>query len=237
MLLKHPSLLLSLPAGEVSTAKAHMELELKRAPDLYERCVAMRLGLLDIVAAFQRKICYFNSYLYPMCRKLMPQIAVETGVHWGNSTAFVLQALEDNGHGHLWSIDLPNVAADPQNVTILSEGMETGFLVPETLKSRWTLILGDARVELPRLLTNFDSLDLFHHDSLHTYEHMRFEYEEVWPKLRIGGFIVSDDVTRNHAFEDFCDDVGASAKIVSGKGIVSKSQGPWEYKFESVSTS
>ena len=43
-------------------------------------------------------------------------------------------------------------------------------------------------------------MDLFVHDSLHTYRNMRREFEAVWPHLRTGGVILADDVERNRAF-------------------------------------
>jgi predicted O-methyltransferase YrrM len=43
-------------------------------------------------------------------------------------------------------------------------------------------------------------VDLFVHDSLHTYRNMRREFELVWPRLRTGGVILADDVERNRAF-------------------------------------
>ena len=43
------------------------------------------------------------------------------------------------------------------------------------LKHRWELILGDSKIELPRLLRDLDSVDVFFHDSLHIYDYMMFE--------------------------------------------------------------
>jgi predicted O-methyltransferase YrrM len=41
------------------------------------------------------------------------------------------------------------------------------------------------------------------HDSEHSYECMRFEFERAWPALRPGGVLVSDDVNSNDAFFEF----------------------------------
>lgn len=84
-------------------------------------------------------------------------------------------------------------------------GHQTGFLVPGVLRDRWTLILGDSKVELPRLLDKLVSVDFFHHDSLHTFDHMMFEFQTLWPKLRKGGVLSSDDVNDNDAFAKFCE--------------------------------
>src|SRR5579862_4942290 len=44
---------------------------------------------------------------YVVVRALMPDVMVETGVCNGKSSAFVLNAMDHNGRGHLHSIDLP----------------------------------------------------------------------------------------------------------------------------------
>jgi hypothetical protein len=51
-----------------------------------------------------------------------------------------------------------------------------GWIVPKSLRERWTLILGKVEDKLPSLLDEFEAIDVFYHDSLHTYEHMMFEY-------------------------------------------------------------
>lgn len=55
---------------------------------------------------------------------------------------------------------------------------------------------------LPELLSEVGEIDLFVHDSLHTYRNMRFEFEAAWPSLRPGGILISDDVDGNAAFEE-----------------------------------
>ena len=53
---------------------------------------------------------------------------------------------------------------------------------------------------MPELLRRTGAVDLFLHDSLHTYRNMRREFEAVWPRLRAGGLVLADDVERNLAF-------------------------------------
>ena len=45
--------------------------------------------------------------LYAVCRRQNPDIVVETGVASGVSSSYILCALEKNGHGELYSIDMP----------------------------------------------------------------------------------------------------------------------------------
>jgi len=150
--------------------------------------------------------------LYVIVRILRPSIVVETGVGPGASSAFILRALEVNGFGKLYSIDLPE--ADHKiylQLKLVKEthhysphGWNPGWLVPEELRWRWELILDDARQVLPRLLSKLGKIDMFLHDSLHTYEHMIFEYSIAYRYIRDGGVLASDDANWNSAFRDFC---------------------------------
>lgn len=48
-----------------------------------------------------------GALVYAIVRVLKPEIVVETGVASGLSSAYILQALEENRKGKLYSIDLP----------------------------------------------------------------------------------------------------------------------------------
>jgi len=78
-----------------------------------------------------------------------------------------------------------------------------GICIPSHLRPRWELILENSKKVLPSILDNVESLDIFIHDSEHTYDHMMWEFETVWPHLIKNGIIVSDDTSWNNAFEDF----------------------------------
>jgi hypothetical protein len=84
-------------------------------------------------------------------------------------------------------------------------------------------MVGDARDLLPKLLVDVASLDVFIHDSLHTYEHMLWEYRSAYPHLREGGLLVSDDAMWNSAFPEFAREVCAKhAQIIRGVGFLQK---------------
>jgi predicted O-methyltransferase YrrM len=138
--------------------------------------------------------------LYAVVRTAKPKVVVETGVASGVSSAHILRALAANGSGTLHSIDLPNVQKD----SVLPEGRSSGWIVPQTLRDRWQLQLGDSRTLLPALLATLDHVDFFFHDSDHSYEAMSFEFEQVFPKLRIGALVMSDDTHLHTAWDDFC---------------------------------
>jgi predicted O-methyltransferase YrrM len=148
--------------------------------------------------------------LYAVVRSLRPDRVIETGVAEGVSSAFIGAALLDNGHGVLHSLDLAPEpaggalrAADGSVYRWPEKGL--AHLVPPeitaALGDRWQLHLGDVRQTLPALLGSLPEVDLFFHDDLHTPDHQRWEYELVWPRIRAGGVLMSDDAT--HAWADF----------------------------------
>jgi predicted O-methyltransferase YrrM len=136
---------------------------------------------------------------YVLCRILKPKIVVETGVEMGVSTAFILKALEDNNLGQLYSIEISR---------FLPNGEEVGCIVPTNLRHRWNLVIGNSLKVLPTLCRQVYPIDIFIHDSEHTYKTMFAEYSLVWPNIRVGGIILSDDTGRNEAFIHFSRKVG-----------------------------
>ncbi len=151
--------------------------------------------------------------LYLFARAARPRAIVETGVELGVSSAYFLQALDDNGSGELWSIDLPFVGGGHTNADGRFDAAhvdttgDVGRAVPDRLRRRWHLSLGDARELLPTLPLS-GPWDVFFHDSEHTRAHMLWEFETAWPKIPAGGFLLSDDIPENDAFSTFAASVG-----------------------------
>ncbi len=148
-----------------------------------------------------------NLELYLLVRCARPNFVLETGVNRGWSSAAILRALEHNDRGRLVSIDLPN--ADPGG-RVDADGMRdfswvpqdrTGLEVPEHLRHRWTLRLGDARQMLEEY--RGAGVDFFFHDSEHSYPHQAFEFGWALGILPRGGILASDDVDRSPAFDEF----------------------------------
>jgi hypothetical protein len=141
---------------------------------------------------------------------------VETGVARGITTRFILEGLERNGEGHLWSVDLP-----PLRQGGLPE--ESGSAVPECCRARWTYIKGSSRRRLPGLLAELDQIDLFVHDSMHTARNVRFELDHAWDSLRPGGALLVDDVDHNDAFHSFTATFAGLRSLIArhddGKGL------------------
>jgi predicted O-methyltransferase YrrM len=132
--------------------------------------------------------------LYGLTRWLRPTVVVESGGFIGMSSAFILKAFAD-----------ANLTAAKLYSIEWSEDCEQGALIPGELRSASggfvpmrgkveDFLKGD---QLPR------QIDMFLHDSSHSYRHMLWEFRQFWPRLRDGGLLVSHDVQMNAAFPEF----------------------------------
>ncbi len=152
--------------------------------------------------------------IYLVVRSLRPQTVVETGALYGAFSAHILQALHDNGGGQLISLDLPNPRPDDP---------PKDFLVPEHLRGRSRLILGDVKESMPRLLRELKTIDMFLHDSDHTFPHMTWEFVAANTAVRAGGVIASHDaIATAHypdAFTVFASAAGFSHDIFRVVGV------------------
>ena len=134
-------------------------------------------------------------FLYILCKIIKPEKVVETGVAYGLSSMYILQALFENKKGILYSID--SVFSPWQSQEII------GSAIPTHLRENWRLVFGSSSEKLEETLSSLGSLDIFFHDSLHTYKNMQFEFKTAWPFLNKDGFLISDDISGNNAFHDF----------------------------------
>jgi predicted O-methyltransferase YrrM len=133
--------------------------------------------------------------IYHVCRALRPTIAVETGVAFGWSTLALLLAMQENGQGRLYSVDMP----------YKNRGNEdwVGCVVPTDLRATWTLIREPDRDALPPLLKSIEQIDFAHYDSDKSYRGRLFAYAQLYRHLGPGGVLMSDDINDNGAFRDF----------------------------------
>lgn len=148
--------------------------------------------------------------LYALIRIKKPEIVIETGCATGTTASLILYALQQNQKGHLYSIDV-RFPTD----WISTNNLSSGFLIPETLKSRWTFIPREIKAALPELLAQLGHVDFFYHDSDHSYVHQMWEYLTAWPYIPIGGILASDDLYHNTAFFDFIRQVPEKLNITS----------------------
>lgn len=153
--------------------------------------------------------------LYSIIKYYNPDIVIETGVGPGVSSTIILSALE---RGTLHSIDVRET---------LENGKQIGFLVPEQLKSKWKLYIGRSRDILLDLLKKLGKVDIFLHDSEHTFENVTFELNIAWDYLRNGGILLIDNLDFTEAPYYFTKQKGVKlyelTNETGGLGIIIKS--------------
>jgi Methyltransferase domain len=206
-----------------------------------------RLFLRDLRAAFGRHTAYLPLptdfmvepsaggsmffhlvSLYALIRIARPHTVVETGGTPGKSSAFILRAMERNGIGELYTIDLPPSEAQagpiaPSEAGVaLPRGLSANWCVPEALRTRQHLMLGPAQEHLPPLLRRLGSIDIFIHDSDHSHGHMMWEFRTAYPFIRSGGYLWSDDILTNTAWREFCAEIGRHRGEFISQGVVRK---------------
>ena len=137
----------------------------------------------------------YHTALYTIVRLTKPNLIVETGVFEGDGSRAILLALNQNKRGFLYSIDVPSPRLPAEK--------EAGWRIPHILRERWYLVEGKSLDNLSPLLDSIGQIDMFLHDSEHSYENMLFEYRTAWGHIREGGLLLSHDITRNKAFRNF----------------------------------
>lgn len=97
--------------------------------------------------------------IYALVRALKPRHVLEVGVASGGTSTHILSALEANGDGDLYSIDIE---------------ANCGINVPERLRHRWSFNVADA------LTADLPAADFVFEDGAHTMEFGR----AIYPRLK-----------------------------------------------------
>ncbi len=139
--------------------------------------------------------------LYLITRAFRPGTILETGVANGLSTRIILEAIVMNRRGILVSTEIEK---------------EVGPLVPDSLRMHWQLHVGKPSSVLTETLEEVGQVDLFLHDSDHSYENMLFEFKKAYHRMSRHGLMVSDDVDTNPAFIEFAASIGRQPLFVYG---------------------
>lgn len=126
--------------------------------------------------------------LYGAVRHLRPEVVVELGTAGGYSTAWMLLALEELEHGHIWTCDL--VPSD--NPAWQQIGLNT---------TRLTYFSNDTVESIQNKLPN--EFDLVFHDAGHGLEEVRKDLAWILPRLREGGCLVIHDVVYSKEMGDW----------------------------------
>jgi hypothetical protein len=146
-----------------------------------------------------RKLLYPTTYgvetgtallIYYFIRTLKPKVIVETGVANGDSTYYILKALDKNNSGVLHSFDVST---------------NVGVLINNDERNRWFfhIVKGNKRESFTSQMRQIGEIDFFIHDSKHEYPWQFMEYQTAFAQLSGHGFLCSDDIDTCYAFLDF----------------------------------
>ncbi len=126
---------------------------------------------------------------YATVRATQPDLVVETGTHLGLGSCVLAAALLRNGHGRLTTIDI-----DP----------EAGYLIEDPYAG----VIDRRTGSSVELLADLRDVDIFLHDSLHTYDYETLEFKAVEPNLRPGAIVLSDNAHDSAALSDWAERTG-----------------------------
>jgi hypothetical protein len=173
----------------------------------FDEIAPLHAQLLSAVGALPSAGAMMQApLLYVLVRAVRPEVVVETGVSSGYSARLMLEAMQRNERGTLWSIGIQKIAVGPMDVEVAGAVRErpVGWLVPEGLRQRWRLRVGASEDLLPGVLEReARPLGIFIHDSLHLYDRMMAEYTLARPCLVPGGWLLSHDIHNNRAWAEF----------------------------------
>lgn len=142
----------------------------------------------------------YNGYMYQVVRKHKPETFVESGVAGGQTSYVILEAMRKNGRGHLYSFDPGHEHCDDSNIEDSYEDpsfreKEPGANIPDHLKDRWTYTK-DFFVDSARdVLSGLEGeVDMFFHDSDHSFENINAEFDLMEDFVnRTGFFMIHDE--------------------------------------------
>lgn len=134
--------------------------------------------------------------LYFVTRLTRPQVIVETGVSAGFSSHAFLSAISKNNFGMLYSSDFPLFRLPEPEELI-------GILVDDELKDNWVLMIDGDEMNLPRIFSQVDHVDIFHYDSDKTYSGKKFAVNCLRKGFHDKSIIIFDDIQDDSFFHDF----------------------------------
>lgn len=149
------------------------------------------------VGVLPKSIC---ELLYKFIRDNNIKTIVETGVSYGFSTSYFLAALPKDGQ--LYSIEWDLMP-------------ESKLVIPKALRDRWQVDVGKSQDILVRIMGSISRpVDLFWHDSSHSFHNQYFEYCVA---TRYSRFVGSHDIyNRKRSAWDYMVKSGSIREIIKG---------------------
>lgn len=129
---------------------------------------------------------------YCFVRATKPRLVVETGTADGLGSALLARALQRN-----------RAEGDPGELLTFDVDPSSGWLLDGDLLDETHVVIGDTTATLPQTLEG-RQVDVFIHDSLHTYEHERFELETAVAHAGERLLLISDNAHATTALADLC---------------------------------
>jgi hypothetical protein len=151
----------------------------------------------------RKRTVHFGRRLgwYAAVRALAPAVVVETGIHEGLGSLLLLRALERNAEqgvdGRLISVDI-----DPG----------AGWLVAPHLRGRWQPIFASTFDALEPALDGLE-VGVMIHDSDHTYDCERFEFETAAAHAAPVVALISDNAHGDTALPDVAKSLGVEYRL------------------------
>lgn len=138
--------------------------------------------------------------MYAAVKLMAPKRMIETGVGPGTTSTAILSAMKGTD-GKLISFDLGERFGEDEEIPV-------GHVIPKELKDHWELVLGDSGKTLPEGAKKNAPVDIFFHDSDHTYEHVMFELETYRQYASHRFLIIIDNYDWSDAPKEFCNKYG-----------------------------
>jgi predicted O-methyltransferase YrrM len=146
---------------------------------------ASRRGLADTTVRYGRRLGW-----YALVRAVRPERVIETGTDKGLGSVVLAAALLRNGSGRLSTLDV---------------NPESGYLISGRYAEVVDRVIGDS---VETLAAGREPVDVFLHDSLHTFEYETAEFTAVQPRLSAGALVLSDNAHESDALAAWAERTG-----------------------------
>jgi predicted O-methyltransferase YrrM len=163
-----------------------------------------------------------GQLLYGICTVFLPKTVLETGTHTGCSTNYLLKYAKEH-NSTVDSFDVEGRAGED-----LMPDLTGNLTLHKPKKRLLSKKVTSADIELIRekvLETAAKGVDLFFHDSDHSYDNAKWEYDNVTPFMKKGSVVLLHDVLQErHGTRQLFDEIECEWKHIfdtpNGLGII-----------------
>lgn len=149
------------------------------------------------------------TLIYCLTRHVKAKTVVETGVSMGYSSFAFLQALKENGGGHLYSSDLPYFDHPDSDKFV-------GCMIPDDYKKEWKLYSNGDKSNFPKMAKEINTIDVFNYDSAKSYASREYAWNFFKSSLKKGSVVMFDDILDNLHFRDLVLKEELDYKVLKG---------------------